>query len=395
MSSIATDNKKMGWNQHIVSWMFQSMGVIVASCCAITSIILTMTTFQTYWQIAECGYCSKWLRKTRCLSMLSIDFSENQYTIVKISNTIKPVFRILTSILTIAYTFVVIAVAIGAVILQVCVIAVATHHNVGFDTKHLWDSLEAGTMITGYSVFLWVFMKFLLYFLLLARLWYLFDTTMPKVKIFVAFYVILLLIQASVVTFWFIEGLTRPILFDVLWCVYCGVDIIIIFSYLITFYRQITILATELSIETLKDAKIDYIDAQYTDLIELDKKEKKLLFEATRVVILSSVSMITTLIFGVLISVVRAELFFVGCNVECTHNLWCIYTLLVAIDSVVNLICIHLNSGYQKKNYTICCAFAHNFCLEFVERRTKVNIVQNMQLYVAPSLQTQEIETDQ
>ena len=91
-------------------------------------------------------------------------------------------------------------------------------------------------------------------------------------------------------------------------------------------------------------------------------------------------------------AVVRGELFFVGCGIECTHNLWCVYTLLVSIDSLFNMYIIHLNSGFQRKNYKLLFKKLHNSLMDFLIRQVKVSAIKQLSPRHIPRKSETEID---
>ena len=269
--------------------------------------------------------------------------------------------------------------------------------------------------------YFWIYAKAPLYILFICRLWYGFHGTKYEYPLWVFGYFGFLLVAQLVIlsVYFFVDSAEFSYgFFDVFWVVYAILDLVLIGSNLILFVRRLTSLAVAQTVEkalqtgevsvvpsstresklkvtspsssgqthvsaasqdddgeeapqTISVSKIDDSDA-----VVLDKKQKKLVFEITRYILLTSIAMLSTFVLGVFITYLFWKLNDSSCGFDCINNLYAVFGLLLVMDSMINMIAIHLNSGFQKKNYASICKLPHRFVYIRFESYTKKRAVE-------------------
>ena len=88
----------------------------------------------------------------------------------------------------------------------------------------------------------------------------------------------------------------------------------------------------------------------------LSQKQTKLIFVITRCILLSSIALITTLIFGLMAFYYTSF----GLHIFIIYALW-------SIDMTMNCICLYLNFIFADKLYKKCCRICHGCCQNIFE----------------------------
>ena len=115
-----------------------------------------------------------------------------------------------------------------------------------------------------------------------------------------------------------------------------------------------------------------------TDIVSLDEKQLKLIFEITRYTLLSMIAMLSTFMlgFGLCYLYFRQNQYpYDGCNLNCLIKTNAAQSFLQAFDCFINVIAIHLNTGFQRKNYELLCKYPHKWVEIIFLKRTKKQIV--------------------